>query len=116
MNHRSSVVITDQVTPKPAFLFKAGSRDRRNLLTAYLGVRHRGGMNLVQAETWNYGNLSLSCKGKRDKQRPCELKSIDGQHRGRATRSSEEVLVMSMERRGCVIQRFNTVNSNEDEL
>ena len=91
-------------------------RDWGNLFTAFLGVRHRGGMNLTLAKTWNYGNLSLSCKWKRDKQRSCELESTDGQHRGRVTRSSDEALVMSMERRGYVIQFSRVINSIEDEF
>ena len=68
-------------------------------------------MSLTLARVWNYGNLSLSCKGKRVKQRPCELESTNGQHRGGVTRSSAEVFVMNMERRGYVIQFFEMINS-----
>jgi hypothetical protein len=38
------------------------------------------------------------------KQRTCKSKSTDGRHRGGVTRSSDEVSVMEMERRGYIVQ------------
>jgi len=36
--------------------------------------------------------------------------STDAKHRGGATRSSDEVSVMGMERRGCIDRLYNVVN------
>ncbi len=44
------------------------------------------------------------------KWRPHESESTDAEHRGGATRSSEEVSVMGMERRGCVDRLYDLVN------
>jgi hypothetical protein len=39
-----------------------------------------------------------------------ENESTDARHRGGATRSSDEVCVMQMERRGCIDQLYDLVN------
>jgi len=44
------------------------------------------------------------------KWRPHENESTEAKHRGGATRSSEEVFVMGMERRGCIDQLYDLVN------
>jgi hypothetical protein len=44
------------------------------------------------------------------KWRPHESESTDAEHRGGATRSSEEVSVMGAERRGCVDRLYDLVN------
>jgi hypothetical protein len=44
------------------------------------------------------------------KWRPHENESTDAEHRGGATRSSDEVSVMGMERRGCIDQLYDLVN------
>jgi RNA-directed DNA polymerase len=44
------------------------------------------------------------------KWRSHENESTDAKHRGGATRSSDEVSVMGMERRGCIDQLYDLVN------
>ena len=44
------------------------------------------------------------------KWRPHKSESTDAGHRGGATRSSAEVSVMEMERRGCVDRLYDVVN------
>jgi hypothetical protein len=112
VNHRERVVKKVNEISKPGGESGLGQGKGKPAYCLF-DIRHRGGANLVRAEAWNCGNLSLSCKGKRVKQRTCKLESTDGQHRGRAICSSNEVLVTSMERRDCVIQFFKLANSNE---
>ncbi len=44
------------------------------------------------------------------KGKPPEVESTDAGYRGGATRSSDEVSVMGMERRGCIDQLYDVVN------
>ena len=44
------------------------------------------------------------------KWRPHKNESTDAKHRGGATRSSDEVSVMEVERRGCIDRLYNWVN------
>jgi hypothetical protein len=69
------------------------------------GARHTGGVSLIQALMSNCGNLSQRCLRERHKQRPCEADSIDALHRGGQARSSDEVAVMAVERRGLATRR-----------
>lgn len=56
------------------------------------------------------GNLSSRCQGSGAEQRHCKRLSTDARHRGRWPRSSEEVPVMGMERRGSVVGAGLSVN------
>ena len=56
------------------------------------------------------GNLSSRCEGSGVKQRHCERLSTDARHRGRWLRSSDEALVMGVERRGSVVGTGLAVN------
>lgn len=49
-------------------------------------------------------NLSSRCKGKTSSSRYCKRESTEAWHGGGTPRSSEEVPVMGMERRGCIIR------------
>lgn len=111
MNHRKSVEITESNDIKTRSAFLIWDKKRMGPAYCLFGVRHRDDMNLTWARVWNYGNLSLSWQGKRVKQRTCKLESTNGQHRGRVTRSSVEVFVMNMKRRGYVIQFSEWANS-----
>lgn len=74
------------------------------------GVRCRGSMSLIQALMWNVGTYWLN-----DKERGVvsdNSASTDVGWRGGATRSSAEVTVMVMERRGCIIRSMLAVNRN----
>ena len=64
------------------------------------GVRHKGGASLISGfcvELWE--PVALMIREKSKGQIPKD-ESTDAENRGGATRSSEEVSVMGMERRG----------------
>ena len=107
MNCRSSVEST-QMTSKPGLYVIPGQAWR---VPAYwpCDVRHRGSVSLVRAPMLNCGNLRLRCKGK-GTSKNCEADSTDAQPRGGATRSSVEVAVMAVERRGCIILALGSIN------
>lgn len=53
--------------------------------------------------------LSSRCQGKTSSRRTFKKESTNAWHGGRNSRSSEEVPVMGMERRGCIIQLFRAI-------
>jgi len=61
------------------------------------------------------GNLSSRCEGKTSSGEPDKRESIDAGHRGGSARSSAEVPVMGMERRGRRILDGPEVNWKQDE-
>jgi hypothetical protein len=73
------------------------------------GVRHRGSVSLVRAPMLNCGNLRRRWQGKGTSEKR-EAESTEAPPRGGATRSSDEVTVIVMERRGRVIQSGSWVN------
>jgi hypothetical protein len=101
VNCRSSVE-SAQMMSKPGFDVIPGSAWREPVYWP-CGVRHRGSASSVQALTLNCGNLRTRCEGKGTSM-ICEADSTDARSRGGATRSSDEVIVMMMERRGRVIE------------
>jgi hypothetical protein len=107
VNCRSSVE-SAQMTSKPKSDVAPGLVWR---LPAYCssGVRRRGSVSLIQALSLNCGNLRRRCKAKGTSSQG-EANSSDASSRGGAARSSVETVVMTVERRGCVIQSLNIVN------
>jgi hypothetical protein len=97
-----SIVESAQMTSKPGVYVNPGSAWRE---PAYwpCDVRHRGSASSVRAPTLNCGNLRSRCEGKGTSAKR-EAESTDARSRGGATRSSDEVSVMGMERRGRVIR------------
>ena len=73
------------------------------------GVRHRGSVSLVWAPTLNCGNLRRRWQGKGTSEKG-KAESTDAPSRGGAARSSDEVTIIVMERRGRVIQSRLWVN------
>ena len=63
------------------------------------GSRHRGGMNSVQALIRNMRTCRSDVKGEAQVEAP-RGESTNAEHRGGSARSSDEVSVMEMERRG----------------
>ena len=63
------------------------------------GSRHGDGMNSEQALVWNMRTCRPDAKGETDVAMP-HRKSTDAGHRGGSARSSDEISVMEMERRG----------------
>lgn len=107
VNHRTSVE-TDQTTSKPESDVAPGSVWREPVYWPD-GVRHRGGVNLVWALAVNCGNLRWRCKGKGASVKS-EAENTEAPSRGGAICSSDEGLVMRLERRDRVIQSSGRVN------
>jgi hypothetical protein len=101
VNCRSSVE-SYQMTSKPGVDVGPGSAWRGPVYWP-CGVRHRGSASSVLALTLNCGNLRSRCKGKGASPQG-EADSTDARPRDGATRSSDEVAVMAMERRGRIIE------------
>jgi len=107
VNCRSSVEST-QTTSKPG---SDVAPEEVGTIPVYdpSGVRRRGSASRVQALTLNCGNLRWRWQGK-GTSRQGEADSTDAPSRGGAARSSVEVAVMAMERRGRVIRSWVWVN------
>jgi hypothetical protein len=97
-----SIVESDQTTSKPGVDVNPGSAWRE---PAYWlrGVRHRGSVSSVRAPMLNCRNLRSRCEGKGSSAKR-EADSTEARSRGGATRSSDEITVTVIERRGRVIE------------
>ncbi len=80
------------------------------------GVRHEGGVTLIQALVWNVGTCRPDVKGEAQVGRPHKGESTDAGHRGGVARSSDEGSVMELERRGDIVQLYHQVNQRWEEL
>ena len=107
VNCRSSVE-TVQMTSKPGSDVAPGLA-RTQPAYGTCGVRHRGSVSLIRALMLNCGNLRQRCQAK-GTSRFCKANSSDALSRDGAARSSDEVAVIAMERRGRVIQVYWHVN------
>jgi hypothetical protein len=67
------------------------------------GVRHRGGVTLVQAPEWNVGTC-VSMRREKLKRTTRESQSTKAKCRGGVARSSEEDPVIGSERRRDIVQ------------
>ena len=87
------------------------TRDKSGGKPAYcpVGIRYRDGMSCMEALSRNVGTCTKMLR-ENFKQRPCKNESTDALYRDRLARSSEEVAVMAMERRGQLIQLINLNN------
>ena len=72
-------------------------------------------MNLSLALVWNVGTCRPGVKGETQVGGPHEGESTDAGHGGGLTRSSVEVSVMEMERRGWIIWPYCLVNQRWEE-
>jgi len=93
------------------------SQEKIQRVPAYCldGVRHAGGVNLIQALVWNVGTCRPDAKGETQVGSTHEGESTDAGHRGGPTRSSVEVPVMGMEQRGWVIRSYSSANQRWEE-
>ena len=78
-------------------------------------VRHIGGVRLTRALVRNVGTCCLDVKGEAQVGGPCKGKSTDARQRGGAVCSSEESLVMRLERRGSIVQPYHCANLQREE-
>ena len=79
------------------------------------GIRRKTWRDLIVGFCEERENLSPRCKGRHASGYSRERQSTDARHRGGASRSSDECLVMGQERRGCLIQSFYSVNRKREE-
>ena len=68
------------------------------------GVRHADGVSPYQASVRNLGTCRPDVKGEIQTGSTCEDESTDAGHRGGMIRSSDEALVMRVERRGHAVR------------
>ena len=96
---------------------KSLTRDQSGGYPAYCpgGIRHEGGVTLVQARMRNMGTCRPDVKGGIQVGGPHEDESTDAGHRGGAARSSDEGPVMGPERRGGVVQPRPGANWKQEE-
>jgi len=86
--------------PKTTIFFGRNSKVTCLLLLWHPAYRRRG---LTKGVYMERENLSSQCEEKTSSKRHCKKESTDVRHGGGNFRSSDEVLVMRMERRGVVI-------------
>ena len=67
------------------------------------GVRHEGGVILIQAWVRNVGTCRSDAKGDAQVGSPRKRPSTEAGHRGGAPRRSVEASVMDVEQRGCIV-------------
>ena len=79
------------------------------------GVRHEGGVILIQAWVRNVGTCRPDAKGAAQASRPCKRLSTEAGHRGGATHSRDEGSVMELDRRGGVVWGCQADNSYEED-
>lgn len=99
MKHRNSYVIS-----KPEPVGRSGTNVGDCSVFRPRGIRCLGGVSLDQALLWNAGTCRFDVKEEVQVGKPCKNESTDANHRGGTTRSSDEISVMEMERRGRVVR------------
>jgi hypothetical protein len=79
------------------------------------GVRHEGGVTLIQAWVRNVGTCRSDAKGDAQAGSPRKRQSTDAGHRGGGAHSREEGSVMGPDRRGVVVRWYRASNSHEED-
>jgi hypothetical protein len=80
------------------------------------GVRHEGGVILIQAWVRNVGTCRSDAKGDAQVGSPRKRPSTEAGHRGGVAHSREERSVMEPDRRGGVVRCYWAGNSQEEDL
>ena|SRR5215204_5922039 len=80
------------------------------------GVRHEGSMTLLWASVRNVGTCGSNAKGETQIGSPYKSESTEVEPRDGLPRSSNEVPVMGMERRGQVTRLALVANREREEL
>jgi hypothetical protein len=79
------------------------------------GVRHEGGVSVIQAWMRNVGTCRSDAKGDAQVGSPRKCLSTDAEHRGGVAHSRVEGSVMELDRRGGVVRRDSVGNSHEED-
>ena len=104
-----------QAMPKPGpwVLFREGGWDEP--VYCPTGIRHGGGVILIQAQVRNVGTCRPDAKGDAQAGSPRKRQSTDAGHRGGVVRSRVEGSVMELDRRDGVVRRYRADNSQEED-
>jgi hypothetical protein len=79
------------------------------------GVRHEGGMILIQAWVRNVGTCRADAKGDAQAGSPRKRLSTNAAHRDGVAHSRDESSVMGPDRRGGVVRSYRAGNSQEED-
>lgn len=79
------------------------------------GVRHEGGVIVIQAWMRNVGTCRSDAKGDAQAGSPRKRLSTEAGHRGGATHSRNEGSVMELNRRGGVVRGYRAGHSHEED-
>jgi hypothetical protein len=101
MNHRRSVDNCNRCQNRSLDNAPGQARQKPEFRSG--GIRHRGGVTIVQALVRNLG-ICASMLRERLKRRPRKSLSTDAKHRDGVMHSSEESTVMALERRHGLIR------------
>jgi len=80
------------------------------------GVRHEGGVTLIQALVRNSGTCRLDVKGEAQVDSLHKGQSTDAGHRGGVIRSRDEGAVMALDQRGGVVWFYRVGNLEREDL
>lgn len=80
------------------------------------GVRHEGGVILIQAWVRNVGTCRLDAKGDAQAGSPRKRLSTEAGHRGGVAHSRIEGSVMELDRRGGVVRSYRVGNPRGEDL
>ena len=94
------------------------SREAGGALPVYgsTGVRHEGGVTLIQALMRNVGTCRPDAKGEAQAKGLRKGESTDAGHRGGVARSRAEGPVMGLDRRGVVVWLYSVGNPRGEDL
>ena len=80
-----------------------------------IGIRHKGGVTLIQALVRNLGTCRPDAKGEIQADGLREGESTDAGHRGGGVRSRVEGLVMRLDRRGAIVWPYCAGNPQGED-
>lgn len=103
------------MTPKPGGMDDPG-RGQTEPVDGLSGVRHEGGVTLVQASIRNVRTCRRDAKGGVQAGGPCKSQSTDARHRGGVARSREEGPVMGLDQRGGIARQEEADNRQWEDL
>jgi len=79
------------------------------------GIRHKGGVTLIQALVRNLGTCRSDAKGEIQAEGLREDESTDAGHRGGGVRSRDEGLVMRPDRRNAIVWLYCAGNPRGED-
>jgi hypothetical protein len=80
-----------------------------------IGIRHKGGVTLIQALVRNLGTCRPDAKGEIQAEGLRKNESTDAGHRDGDVRSRDDGPVMGLDRRGVIVRRYCVGNLREED-